>query len=220
MEGLLKQKRIAKDNEFDKYEQEMHELFDKLTSLKITLNDELEKLRKNENSSNACQNKVNTNASKTLSSFPEFKVHRGLLIDSASQGSFNRESCVNLVQLNRTKANISVDGLSSQKVGRVAGSVKSQITSQFNKNASITVDALIMPKITCDLPQCPVDASVLKTFKQLQLADVNCHQPGPIDIRLGADVFGENMLRNLRFRINFRLGNSRKDKRHFSNHSI
>ncbi|GIY23159.1 hypothetical protein CDAR_56001 [Caerostris darwini] len=332
------------DNEFDKYEQEMHELFDKLFSLKITLKDELKKLRKNGNSFNACQNKVNTNASKTLSSFPEFKVHRGLasgvkekpdvkgtiykkvsnnsayssqivanictyckssshhrlfkcdsflelpnkekwdtvkklklcsncltfkshtidkcraelckictkphntilcskdsksdsqtenelpsissnnaivpatqavllptaivyvkgingisqncslLIDSASQGSFIRESCVNSLQLNRTKANISVDGLSSQKVGRVAGSVKLQITSQFNKNASITFDALIMPKITCDLPQCPVDASVLKTFKQLQLADVNCHQPGPIDIRLGADVFGEIML--------------------------
>ncbi|GIX74227.1 hypothetical protein CDAR_236591 [Caerostris darwini] len=336
------------DNEFDKYEQEMHELFDKLFSLKITLKDELKKLRKNGNSSNACQSKVNTNASKTLSSFPEFKVHRGLasgvkekpnvssdvrgtiykkvnnnstyssqivanictyckssshyglfncdsflelpnkekwdtvkklklcsncltikshtidkcraklckictkphntilcskdsndsksdsqtenelpsiisnnaivpatqavllptaivyvkdingisqncrlLTDSASQGSFIRESCVNSLQLNRTKANISVDGLSSRKVGRVAGSVKLQTTSQFNKNASITVDALITPKITCDLPQCPVDASVLKTFKQLQLADVICHQPGPIDIRLGADVFGE-----------------------------
>ncbi|GIX87495.1 reverse transcriptase [Caerostris darwini] len=51
-----------------------------------------------------------------------------------------------------------------------------------------------MPKITCDLPQCPVDASVLTTFKQLQLADVNCHQPGLIDILLGADVFGEIML--------------------------
>ncbi|GIY25080.1 DUF1758 domain-containing protein, partial [Caerostris darwini] len=114
-----------------------------------------------------------------------------LLIDSASQGSFIRASCVNLLQLNRTKENISVDGLSSQKVGRVAGSIKLQITSQSNKNASITVDALIMPKITCDLPQCPVDASVLKTFKQLQLADVICHQPGPIDIHLGADVIGE-----------------------------
>ncbi|GIX67568.1 hypothetical protein CDAR_563991 [Caerostris darwini] len=51
-----------------------------------------------------------------------------------------------------------------------------------------------MPKITCDLPQCPVDASVLTTFKQLQLADVNCHLPGPIDILLGADVFGEIIL--------------------------
>ncbi|GIY85287.1 DUF1758 domain-containing protein [Caerostris darwini] len=48
-----------------------------------------------------------------------------------------------------------------------------------------------MPKITCDLPQCQVDASVLKTFKQFQLPDVNCHQPGPIDVLLGTDVFVE-----------------------------
>ncbi|GIY71759.1 DUF1758 domain-containing protein [Caerostris darwini] len=115
MEGLLKHKRIVKDNEFDIYEQ------DKLFSLKITLKDELKKLRKNGNSSNACQNKVNTNASKTLSSFPEFKVHRGL-----------------------------------------ASGVKEK-------------------------PD--VRGTIYK-----KLADVNCHQPSPIDIRLGADVFSEIML--------------------------
>ncbi|GIY14498.1 hypothetical protein CDAR_293591 [Caerostris darwini] len=49
------------DHEFDKYEQEMHELFSKLESLKSTLKDELKKLRKNDNSSNACRSTVNTN---------------------------------------------------------------------------------------------------------------------------------------------------------------
>ncbi|GFY49773.1 DUF1758 domain-containing protein [Trichonephila inaurata madagascariensis] len=44
-----------------------------------------------------------------------------ILIDSASQGSFVRESCANLLQLKRTSLNINVDGLSSRKVGRVAG---------------------------------------------------------------------------------------------------
>ncbi|GIY12248.1 hypothetical protein CDAR_389921 [Caerostris darwini] len=38
------------DEEFDKYEQEIHELFPKLDSLK----NELKKLVKNDNSSNAC----------------------------------------------------------------------------------------------------------------------------------------------------------------------
>ncbi|GIY68606.1 hypothetical protein CDAR_532941 [Caerostris darwini] len=61
MEGLLKHKRIVTDSEFDKYEQEMPELFSRLDSLKITLKDELKKLIKNDNSSNACQSKVNTN---------------------------------------------------------------------------------------------------------------------------------------------------------------
>ncbi|XP_035220656.1 uncharacterized protein LOC118193646 [Stegodyphus dumicola] len=51
-----------------------------------------------------------------------------------------------------------------------------------------------IPKITCDLPQYQVDRSVLTSFKHLWLADTNCFQPGPIDILLGADVFGEIML--------------------------
>ncbi|GFQ64690.1 DUF1758 domain-containing protein [Trichonephila clavata] len=117
-----------------------------------------------------------------------------ILIDSASQGSFVRESCVNLLQLKRTSVNINVDGLSSRNVGRVSGLVQLEITSLFYKNTSITVDALILPKITCDLPQFQVDASALNTFKNLQLADINCLQPSSIDILLGADVFGEIML--------------------------
>ncbi|GFY61543.1 DUF1758 domain-containing protein [Trichonephila inaurata madagascariensis] len=55
-------------------------------------------------------------------------------------------------------------------------------------------DALILPKITSDLPQFQVDASALNTFKHLKLADINCLQPSPIDILLGADLFGEIML--------------------------
>ncbi|GFX04545.1 DUF1758 domain-containing protein [Trichonephila clavipes] len=103
-------------------------------------------------------------------------------------------SYVNLLQLKRTSVNINVDGLSSRKVGRVAGLVQLEITSLFYKNTSIAVDALILPKITCDLPQFQIDASALNTFKHLKLADVNCLQPGPIDILLGTDVFGEIML--------------------------
>ncbi|XP_035220181.1 uncharacterized protein LOC118193235 [Stegodyphus dumicola] len=117
-----------------------------------------------------------------------------MLIDSGSQGSFIREHCVNLLQLKRTSANISVNGLSSQKIAKVSGSVQLQVTSPFYKNASISVNALIIPKITCDLPQYQVDRSVSTSFKHLWLADTNCFQPGPIDILLGADVFGEIML--------------------------
>ncbi|GFT79964.1 uncharacterized protein LOC103569155 [Trichonephila clavipes] len=56
------------------------------------------------------------------------------------------------------------------------------------------MDALILPKITSDLPQFQVDASALNTFKHLKLAGVNCLQPSSIDILLGADLFGEIML--------------------------
>ncbi|GIY76856.1 hypothetical protein CDAR_513111 [Caerostris darwini] len=38
------------------------------------------------------------------------------------------------------------------------------------------------------------DAENQTTFKQLQLADINCHQPDQINILLGADMFREIML--------------------------
>ncbi|GFY35652.1 uncharacterized protein LOC103569155 [Trichonephila clavipes] len=56
------------------------------------------------------------------------------------------------------------------------------------------VDVLVLPKITCDLTQFQVDASTLNTFMHLKLAGVNCLQPGPKEILLDADVFGEIML--------------------------
>nr|XP_042901871.1 uncharacterized protein LOC122270054 [Parasteatoda tepidariorum] len=117
-----------------------------------------------------------------------------LLIDSGSQGTFIKESCVNLLKLKRNSERISVDGLSSQRVGKVTGSVQLHTTSLIYKNANITIEALNIPKITCDLPQTEVNASVLNYFKQLKLADAYCLQPEPIDILLGAEVFGEIML--------------------------
>ncbi|GIY00090.1 hypothetical protein CDAR_417841 [Caerostris darwini] len=113
------------DNEFDKYEQEMHELFSKLNSLKMTLKDELKKLRKNDNSSNACQSKVNTNASKTLPSFPEFKVHRGLAsgvkgkpdVSSDVRGNIYKKVNNNYAYSSQIVANICTDCKSTSHYG-------------------------------------------------------------------------------------------------------
>ncbi|GIY83401.1 uncharacterized protein LOC103569155 [Caerostris darwini] len=65
------------------------------------------------------------------------------------------------------------------------------ITGNTNTTMANIVKA-IMKAAELNIPR--VHASVLRTFKQLQSADVNYHQPGPIDIRLGVDVFGEIML--------------------------
>lgn len=97
------------------------------------------------------------------------------------------------MQLKRTKVNINVDGLSARNVGRVTGSVQLHISLLFYKNSSIE-DALVIPRITCDLPKQQVIASLLNTFKNLQLEDNSCLKPGSIDILLGADIFGEILL--------------------------
>lgn len=55
----------------------------------------------------------------------------------------------------------------------------------------IQVEAHILSKITCNLPQLPVDSSCLKYFKNLKLADPSCTIPGSIDVLLGADIWPE-----------------------------
>ncbi|GFQ84411.1 uncharacterized protein TNCT_697521 [Trichonephila clavata] len=49
------------DEEFNGYEIEMHDLFSKLDTLKIILKEEMKKLVRNNNNTNACQNIANTN---------------------------------------------------------------------------------------------------------------------------------------------------------------
>ncbi|GFQ79178.1 uncharacterized protein TNCT_189701 [Trichonephila clavata] len=49
------------DEEFNGYEIEMHDLFSKLNTLKIILKEEMKKLVRNDNNTNACQNIANTN---------------------------------------------------------------------------------------------------------------------------------------------------------------
>ena len=50
------------------------------------------------------------------------------LIDSSSQSTFVKESFVNLLLLKRNKI-IRVDGLSTQKINNISGSIQSQIFS-------------------------------------------------------------------------------------------
>ncbi|GIY39406.1 hypothetical protein CDAR_85271 [Caerostris darwini] len=115
------------DNEFDKYEQEMHG-----DSLKITLKDELKKLRKNDNSSNACQSKVNTCTSKILSSFSEFKVHilnHGLELESLTKCRKEKPDVSSDVRGNIYKKVSNNSAYSSQIAANVSTYCKS--TSQY-----------------------------------------------------------------------------------------
>ena len=49
--------------------------------------------------------------------------------------------------------------------------------------------ALVLPRITCKLPVNRIEISTWDHIKGLSLADPNYHQPGHVDILLGAGVF-------------------------------
>ena len=62
------------------------------------------------------------------------------------------------------------------------------------KNQRIPVDAVILSKVTADLPVQPVRPNKRwKHISKLQLADPDFGTPGRIDLLLGADVFSKAM---------------------------
>ena len=74
-----------------------------------------------------------------------------------------------------------VQHISSFKISAVRSSVR-----------KIGITAIVVPKVTCDLPTYPVrfDSS-WKHLTNLVLADPNFGQPGKIDLLLGADLFAD-----------------------------
>ena len=54
----------------------------------------------------------------------------------------------------------------------------------------IGISAVVVPKVTCDLPLAPVPFNLSwKHISNLPLADAGFGQPGRIDILLGVDMF-------------------------------
>jgi len=59
------------------------------------------------------------------------------------------------------------------------------------------VVALIVPRVTCDLPFHPIDKS-WKHLSDIPLADPTFGQPGKVDILLGVDIFTQVLLHGRR----------------------
>ena len=64
-----------------------------------------------------------------------------------------------------------------------------------NLSKKFTVTAVVVPRVTCDLPQHPIcfDPS-WKLLHQLPMADPHIGVPSRIDILLGVDVFVDSLL--------------------------
>ena len=63
-----------------------------------------------------------------------------------------------------------------------------EIQSPTGKKVEVT--AVIVPKVTCDLPMAPVAFDLIWShLNDITLADPGFGQPGRIDVLLGADIF-------------------------------
>ena len=118
-------------------------------------------------------------------------VEARALLDNASSASFVTERLVRSLSLPRTNQHIRVSG-----IGGISHKPPLQSVTQFQLSSlrpggrKIHVTAVVVPKVTCDLPMAPVTFQMSWThISNLPLADPEFTQPGRVDILLGADVF-------------------------------
>ncbi|CAL8112164.1 unnamed protein product [Orchesella dallaii] len=115
-----------------------------------------------------------------------------VLFDSGSEGTFITEECVRLLGLKRHASSIQVKGVSSMTIGTTRGLVNCTLFSRLTNN-SFTIAAHILPKVTGYLPR-QTCSPVWPHLQGLELADPKFHEPGAVDILLGADYSAAIMM--------------------------
>ena len=123
------------------------------------------------------------------------------LLDSASAASFISERLVQRLHLPRQRYNAKISGIGdSPSRSTPRGIVHFGVTQVNGKGKSLNVDAIVLPKITSNVPTQPVTLDPKwNHLLRIQLADPEFGKPGSIDVLLGADIFSLALLHGRRF---------------------
>lgn len=114
-----------------------------------------------------------------------------VLLDSGSQASLITESCVQRLNLPRTKVAVTVNGLSASHAANANAMVSLTLQSCIDHTFVVNVNALVLRKLTGLLPSVEISASYRADFPGIVLADPEYFKPGKIDMLIGADIYGQ-----------------------------
>ncbi|XP_004527482.1 uncharacterized protein LOC101455800 [Ceratitis capitata] len=113
-----------------------------------------------------------------------------LLFDTGSHASFVTETCVQRLGLTRTSSSVFVTGIGSSQGGRCKGETLLTLSPHCSGHC-YSITALILPKITNDLPTQRLLVSKWPHVQGLVLDDPYFAEPGCIDILIGMDVMDQ-----------------------------
>lgn len=114
-----------------------------------------------------------------------------LVIDPGSMISCITESCVQSLGLSRHASTIDISGIGNSNITSNKGVTSCLLSSPLRPETNIQASAVILPRISGDLPTVPISQDIIKSFSSLTLADSQFHTPGKIDLLLGADVYSQ-----------------------------
>ena len=113
------------------------------------------------------------------------------LLDSASSASFMSERLSQNLSFSRSHQDTRISGVTGLSHKSPLHSVSSfSISPVLNSTKKFNVTAVIVPRVTCDLPLNPVSFDTeWEHLIDLPLADPDFGQPGRVDMFLGIDFF-------------------------------
>ncbi|XP_053954492.1 uncharacterized protein LOC128860779 [Anastrepha ludens] len=120
-----------------------------------------------------------------------------LLFDSGSHATFITEACVQRLGLARKSSSIFVTGIGASQGGRCRGETTLFLSSRHSSEC-YPINALILQKITGDLPSQSLSVPEWSHIKGLFLADPHFMEPGRVDILVGMDYMDRFILTELR----------------------
>ena len=139
-----------------------------------------------------CQVKVNA---------PEgTSIKARALLDSGSTTSFVSERIVQALGLIRRSKCLTISGIGGLSHKSPLQSVSTfEITSLYSPKSKYSLTAIVVPRVTCDLPLQPVHMDPQWShLSGLALADPDFASPGRIDLLLGADIYADVLLHGRR----------------------
>lgn len=118
------------------------------------------------------------------------------LIDQGSEANFVTESALNALQLPKKAVHAVISGIGASN-GHAKHITSLTIRSTHEKSFNITVEALVMGRITNLLPSNTFKPQRWEHILDLSLADPSYHRPGRIDLVLGADVLAQIIMKGV-----------------------
>ncbi|CAG7823851.1 unnamed protein product [Allacma fusca] len=115
------------------------------------------------------------------------------LLDTGSQASFISTACANKLNLPQMESSTEVTGLAGVGVAHAGYTIKFQMESRVYPSCHATTEALVVPKVTCELPITHVDSNGWSHIQGLKLADPEYHRSRSVDILLGANILNKIM---------------------------
>ncbi|XP_065172745.1 uncharacterized protein, partial [Atheta coriaria] len=118
-------------------------------------------------------------------------MHVRALIDQGSEASLITERIVQRLKRTRGTSSTHIIGIGGQATSRTRGITSFNVHSHFDCSKPMRIRAHILPKLTNALPTTSPSTTTRPHLQGLELADPEFSITSPIDLILGADIYGQ-----------------------------